>query len=105
MRGAHVVWVNGFLLALLLLPGCGDSNFSQVGGKVTVDDRPLEEGTISFFPVDGKTTTSGGDIKGGKYSVKVPVGNMAVKISMPKIVGMKKLYDTPDSPAYPVKAE
>src|SRR6516165_10691227 len=87
-----------FLVTLLVLAGCGDRTMSQVSGEVTIDGKPVEEGAISFYPVDRKSPTTGGDIKGGSYSVAVPVGLMDVKISMPKTIRMKKLYNTPDSP-------
>jgi hypothetical protein len=94
-----------FAAAVCALASCGDSSLSQVSGKVTVDGQPMEKGAISFFPTDGKSPTTGGAIKAGQYQVQVPVGAMTVKISMPKVVGQKKLYNTPNSPAYPVTAE
>lgn len=94
-----------FAIAVAFLAGCNDSSMSQVNGKVTIDGQPIEKGAISFYPVDGKTPTTGGEIKDGAYSVQVPVGVMSVKISAPKVVGMKKLYDKKDSPEYPLTAE
>jgi hypothetical protein len=35
----------------------------------------------------------------------VPLGNTKVVISGSKVVGSKKVYDTPDSPVRPVTAE
>jgi hypothetical protein len=92
-------------VALFVLAGCTDSSASLVRGQVTFDGQPIEKGTISFYPVDGKTTTAGGEIKAGAYSVQVPVGLMEVRISMPKVVGQKQLYNKKDSPSYPVHAE
>jgi hypothetical protein len=97
MQRLLVCWGGLLVPALLALPGCGDSSVGRVSGKVTVDTQLVEEGTIAFYPEDGKTRTSGGPIKKGIYSVEVPVGTMLVRISMPKIVGKKKLYNTPDS--------
>ncbi len=105
MARKHPAWGCGCLLILLALAGCGDSGTAEVSGTVTVDGTPVEEGKIGFSPVDGKTTTAGGDIKKGLYSVQVPVGTMKVSISVPKVVGMKKLYPTPDSPSMPVTKE
>ena len=94
------------MAGLLMLAGCGDSTICEVSGKVTFDGQLIEDGVISFYPVDGKGTTAGDFIKKGAYSVKkVPVGLMTVKISMGKVVGMKKLYDKPDSPQYPMSEE
>jgi hypothetical protein len=92
------------LVVLLALVGCGGETI--VTGTVKVDDKPLEEGNITLFPVDGKTATSGSAIKDGHYTVNgAPVGTMRVVVSKPKIVGYKKLYNTPDAKKYPVTAE
>ena len=55
----------GFLLPLLL--GCGGA--LSVTGTVTYDGKPIEDGQISFLPVDGKGTPARGPIVGGKYRV------------------------------------
>ncbi|HEX3147077.1 MAG TPA: hypothetical protein VHR66_03285 [Gemmataceae bacterium] len=88
----------GLVFCTLLVTGCDGSPFAEVSGTVTVDGTPVEAGAITFLPVDGKTPTAGGEIKGGKYNVKVPVGQMKVSISVPMAIGKKKLYATPDSP-------
>ena len=106
MRRAYFSLVGVILVAAVTALGCGaDETASQVTGKVTFDDQPIENGTISFFPVDGKTKTTGGPINAGSYSVRVPVGTMWVRISMPKVVGKKKLYDEPNSPERSLYAE
>jgi hypothetical protein len=95
---ARAAWQCGFLVAILVLAGCGGhGGMAEVHGTVTFDDTPLETGAIRFVPVDGKTKTTGGVIKNGQYAVQVPVGEMSVSISAPKIIGKVKLYDTPDS--------
>jgi hypothetical protein len=76
-----------------------------VRGFVDVDGNPVESGAILFVPVDGQTPTAGGTIKEGRYSVRVPITAMKVSISMPKVVGTKKIYDTPDSPVMPITVE
>jgi hypothetical protein len=86
------------LCALLPLSGCDDAKIGEVSGTVTVDGSPMDAGSITFVPVDGKTSTAGGEIKNGHYSVKVPIGKMKVSISMPRESRKKKLYNTPDSP-------
>ena len=58
---------------LLFLAGCGSGRF-PVAGEVTFDGKPVEQGTISFEPADGKGPTTGGKILGGKYEFK---GNAA----------------------------
>src|SRR3712207_1507458 len=79
------------LLALVILSGCGGQNMAEVKGAVKLDGQPID-GAIQFDPVDGKAKTTGGPIKAGQFSVKVPVGTMKVSITSPKIVGKKKLY-------------
>jgi hypothetical protein len=94
-RSVCAAWGGLLVGCLLALAGCGDSAGSQVSGTVTVDGNPVEKGRIRFFPVDGKSQPAGGEIKGGAYSVKVPAGEMTVQISVPKVIGKKKLYDAP----------
>jgi hypothetical protein len=86
------------LLFALLFAGCSGETEGTVSGTVRVDGVPVEKGAITFIPADGKTSTSGGEIKDGRYSVHVPVGKMKVSISVPKETRKKKLYPTPDSP-------
>ncbi len=101
MRMARIFSFVGFIVLLL---GCGDG-MGQVTGTVTFNGTPIEKGSISFYPVDGKAVTTGGKIKDGAYSVRVPIGEMQVKISMGKITGHKKLYDGPNSPVQPLTEE
>jgi hypothetical protein len=84
---------------IVLLAGCsGESKIAEVAGTITVDGQPAEKGSISFIPVDGKTTTEGGIIEsGGKYTAKSAVGTMKVEIRVPKVTGKKKVYETGDS--------
>jgi hypothetical protein len=98
MGWARCSLAGGSLITLLALAGCGAHDGTvEVKGTVTLDSAPLQTGAIRFVPVDRKTKTAGGPITAGMYSVRVPVGTMEVSISSPKIVGKKKLYDTPDS--------
>lgn len=59
-----------FLLAALalVLAGCGGA--TSVAGKVTWDGKPVEKGTITFEPADGKGQSTGGAIEGGRYELK-----------------------------------
>src|SRR5690349_13504580 len=96
--------VAAFLAAAALVAGCGGGEqFGEVSGTVSYDGKPVEDGAITFVPDKGPT--AGGGIKDGKYSAKVPVGPAKVSISAGKVVGQKKLYNTPDSPSQPVTAE
>lgn len=97
----------GCLLALAVLTvGCSKGPpMGQVTGTVTVDGTPAKSGAIGFFPVDGNSVTTGAAIKDGKYTAEVPVGKVKVEINVTKVVGEKKLYDTPDSKVMPVTAQ
>jgi hypothetical protein len=92
---------NFFLCSALigLMLGCSaNSTTGTVTGTVTLDGEPLKTGNIRFDPADGRTSTSDAIIKDGKFTAKVPPGDKRVSISSPKVVGKKKMYDTPESP-------
>lgn len=86
------------LAALMVAIGCSDPSNGEVTGMVRVEGTPVEKGAITFVPADGQGQTAGGEIKAGRYSVRVPVGKMKVSISMPVEDKKKKLYPTADSP-------
>ena len=92
-----VIWFT--LGAVLLGAGCNNGSAkAKIHGKVTLDGQPVPTGSIAFLPADGKGQTAGAIIKDGAYEAEVPVGSMRVEIHYPKVVGKRKLYDTPDSP-------
>lgn len=97
------------LLAAILisaLVGCsGESNLATIEGTVTLDGAPLEAGLIRFVPVDGQTPTADATITDGKFVAQVPPGEKSVAITAPKVVGKRKLYNTPDSPSIDVVEE
>jgi hypothetical protein len=76
-----------------------------VTGKVTVDGQPAASGAVAFSPVDGQSPTSGGKIVDGEYSVIASVGSSKVAVRVPKVVGERKLYNTPNSPVQPLMEE
>lgn len=86
------------LVWVCAMPGCADQSSGEVTGMVRVDGTPIESGAITFIPADGATSTAGGTIKAGRYSVRVPVGKFKVSISMPRETHKKKLYAAADSP-------
>ena len=81
------------LVSLLAVAGCGGSAYpvSTVDGAVAVDGVPIEEGTLSFSPLESNTGQAiSANIKAGKYrSDKVPRGKSLVIISAFKDVGEK----------------
>jgi hypothetical protein len=93
------------LVALSFAIGCSKRTTGTVSGTVTIDGVPAKAGAISFFPRNGKASTAGGEIKDGQYSAEVAPGVAKVEIRVPKVVGQKKLYNTPDSPVRPIMAE
>ncbi len=94
------------LVVVLATVGCADnSGLAEVSGTVSVDGEPAEKGSISFFPVNGQGPTTGAQILQGKYQSQIPLGESKVEIRVSKVVGQKKLYDTPDSPVQDVYAE
>lgn len=93
-------------LALCCLAGCGDTgNTALVSGAVTLDGEPLATGTLLFVPLDGAVGTAGAEIKDGRYSARMPIATMKVSISAPRVVGTKKIYDTPESPEMEIVEE
>jgi hypothetical protein len=103
-RSAYV-WIAATLSALIATGGCEEPTRGIVTGAITVDGAPAKTGSIAFFPLDGKSSTTGGEITDGQYRAEVPFGAQKVEIRVPKKVGEKKLYDTPDSPIKPILAE
>jgi hypothetical protein len=106
VRIQHAGRVAALSVALGLLTGCGGGdNMADVTGTVTVDGATPEKGSMTFIPADGKSPTAGGEIVNGKYSARVPLGTAKVQIRVPKVVGKKKLYNTPDSPVQDIFEE
>jgi hypothetical protein len=95
------------LAVLAVAAGCNsqDPNRGEVMGLVTVNGQPAASGAVAFSPVDGQSPTSGGKIVNGEYSVKASIGTVKVAIRVPKIIGERKLYNTPDSPVQPLMEE
>jgi len=96
-----------WLLAAALLGGCGRAEPAKgfVSGVVTLDGKPLERGSVLFVSADNTLPSSSGEIKDGAYRAEVYVGPMNVQVLSPRVVGKRKLYDTPDSPVRDVTEE
>lgn len=81
---------------LLATFGCGqgDPNRGTVGGTVTLDTKPVEQGTIQLIPVRGtQGTVVGGAIRAGQYRLSgasgPAVGWNRVEILSPRKTGRK----------------
>jgi hypothetical protein len=93
-------WVRFAPWAVLLVAiGCGSKDQAIVTGTVTLNDQPLQNGTITFLPADGATASAAGVITDGKYRVEMPPGEKRVLISAMQVVGQRQVYEgDPDSP-------
>lgn len=100
----------GYLLILITTSsGCSAPSgppTEVVSGNVTLDGKPLPQGTIGFFPVDGAGATSGAAITNGVYTANVPLGSKRVEIRAFKVIGQKVVYEgDPNSPKTDIKEE
>jgi len=67
------------IILILFLAGCTNNNPQgrlPISGEVTLNDQPLEGGSISFDPIGSQTerVQSGGEIVNGKYEIAAPQG-------------------------------
>lgn len=69
------------IVVVLGLAGCGSNGRSTVEGMVTLNGQPIESGSMSFRPLDGKTPTAGCFITAGRFRLQVPIGSMRVEIT------------------------
>ena len=67
-------------LLFVALCGCGASQPS-LQGTVTANGKPVEEGEITFNPLDTKNPTYGAQITGGKYQAKLNAGKYTVNVT------------------------
>lgn len=78
VRGCRLLIVLLCLTVTSSLIGCGPGNplgRKAVSGNVTLDGSPIQNGSISFSPVDGSATTSSGAVVlSGKYSIEAADG-------------------------------
>ena len=71
-----------------ICPGCSDGRL-PIQGEVTIDGKPIEEGTISLEPADGKGPTTGGKIVAGKYQLSGGAAPLPGK-KIVRIFGVRK---------------
>ncbi len=63
-----IIWL--VLSGLFMLAGCSASGPS-LSGKVTLDDKPIEMGSIALVPIkDTKGPSAGGQIAAGQYKIE-----------------------------------
>jgi hypothetical protein len=54
----------------LLLCACGCQQSASVNGTASYDGKPIENGAVTFMPVDGHGPTFGARIRDGRYEVE-----------------------------------
>ena len=58
-------------LLLLCFAGCGSpSNVGTVEGNVTLDEAPLANASVTFYPKSGERSSSGKTDESGKYTLR-----------------------------------
>jgi hypothetical protein len=87
-------------LALTLFCGCGGSPFSDVSGNVSFDGQPVNKGSISFLPADGRGPTAAAVIEQGRFSVRVLPGEFKVQICSYRKIGER--HASEGDPASPI---
>jgi hypothetical protein len=72
-----------FAVLSLSVAGCSQGpKFGDVTGQVTLDGKPIENGIIRFFPIDGNTGAGSSAVTKGQYAAKhVPVNKFRVEIN------------------------
>lgn len=75
-------------IVLVVTVGCNNgSKKGEVRGTVTLDGKPLEDGTIRLTPIKGQAGTAGGTIKNGQFTTTAAAAKYRVEISSTKIDG------------------
>jgi hypothetical protein len=97
------VWLAVVLMSLFCA-GCGGSGgLVEVHGRISVDGKAVDEGTVDFLPADGKGPTAAAVIAAGEYKVRLTPGAKNVEIRGYKKVGEKRYQaGNPMSPMVPV---
>ncbi len=77
LRAARSATVTLAVLAMTLMVGCGRSGTPRaaVSGTVTLDNTPIPEGSIAFYPMGGsKGHSAGGEIRDGSFTLSAHEG-------------------------------
>jgi len=72
----------------------------MLDGRVALDGEPIDSGTISFLPADGKGPSAAGLITDGQYSIEASPGPKRVEIEGFKKVGQERY--NPNDPSSPM---
>ena len=76
-------------IVVTMSEGCSSGRI-PICGEVTLDGKPIEQGTITMEPADGKGKSAGGEIVNGKYQL---VGEAAPSLGK-KIVRIYAVHKT-----------
>ena len=76
-------WVSCSLVvaAAVLAAGCGGPAAVAVSGTVNWDGKAMPDGKILFEDENPKVAPVSGDVKDGKYALRVPPGRKKVRIT------------------------
>lgn len=74
-----LLWVS-FLFSACLFSGCNFKNMISVNGNLTLDGDPIENGMISFMPLQDTGNSVAGQIVDGAYKLKLFPGEYVVKV-------------------------
>jgi hypothetical protein len=93
-----------FVAAVLCIVGCGGAGHKSVkrvyvSGKISLDNKPLTTGTITFDPVSGEVPAAL-EILDGAYEGKAPLGKNTIRITATKKISMKEKMGGIDGPGY-----
>lgn len=72
----------------------------EVSGDVTFAGKPVEQGSIVFDPVSGTGGSAIAGIANGRYSARVPAGEMILRVSAVRTTSEKDQYGEPVSESY-----
>jgi hypothetical protein len=81
MTALRFVSCASLVAAAVLAAGCGRPAAVPVSGTVTWDGKAMPDGKILFEDEDVKIPPASGDVKAGKYAVRVPPGKKKVRIN------------------------
>jgi hypothetical protein len=87
-----------------LLAGCNPS-LATVSGEVTLNDQPLQTGTIQYEAAEGDAEPARASIQNGKYELRTVPGKKLVRISAPVVVRQVKESSAPDAAVIDIPEE